>query len=79
MDNDQLIDALRIELRAGFHSVTEKIGETNARLDDVNTRLDGLSDRVDKGFAGVGNYLIELEKHHDKRISRLERREHDDG
>jgi hypothetical protein len=78
MDNDKLIDALQVELRAGFHSVTEKIGETNARLDDVNTRLDGFSDRVDKGFAGLGNYLIELEKHHDKRISRLERRKNID-
>lgn len=113
MRDEELINLLRVELRTGFLSVTDKLGETNARLDKVSDGLDRVSDRVDnvsdrvdnvsnrldkmnarlddvdgrlvtltervdRGFDGIGRYLMELEKHHDARLTRLERRERKD-
>jgi archaellum component FlaC len=53
-DNKQMVEALAIELRAGFRTLTEAIGETNEhlgetnrRLDRVETRLEGIDGRLD--------------------------------
>ncbi len=62
MDNQQLIDALRFELRTGFQSVTDKLGETNARIDQTNARIDQTNARLDQTNARLDDVSTRLDK-----------------
>jgi hypothetical protein len=86
MKNKKMVAALTSELRTGFGTIRDALVETNQRLDKLtldtnerldktNERLDQLTERVDRGFNGLGSYLMELEKHHDARLQRLEKRD----
>jgi len=46
-DNQELVEMLRTEFRAGFGLVVGAIGETNWRIDQTNQRLDTTNHRLD--------------------------------
>ncbi len=82
MKSKKMIAVLTTELRTGFGTIKDALAETNGRLDklteqvaETNGRLGQLTERVDRGFTGLGEYLLQLEHHHDQRLKRLEKRD----
>lgn len=75
-ETKQEFTLLREEVNQRFRVVTERIEDTNKRLDQTNHKLDVLTEEVKQGFAFLPKMLEAHEdwlQNHEVRIQKLEK------